>query len=379
MPHSALMILAVDDVGHPRKVHGQRAVTSRVTFAELDEIRSRLVVGSLVRSNLRVGGEIRPVLAVAARTGALLVLTNPESARGETVVARLWEILSLRIQQHASEASPNYLMESRAAASVRAEAVTELADRHTTALESILAALRSSRLDDRASRQVATNLATEAAVHLLTATDRVLTFTEEPVISAFTRLRDDLQPLVKYRDLEVQFVEPPVDGRALPSEVAHGARAVVRGAILALVNQPEVARVRVQWDCDGMNLLINVRDDGPGDLSIESIQLQPLRQRVAALNGVMSVAATSGWGSEMSVVMPLAPAPLRRNDSMLSLLSPREREVVGHVVAGLRNRGIARELGISENTVKFHLAKVFRKLEVTSRAELASLVLKLGE
>ena len=101
-------------------------------------------------------------------------------------------------------------------------------------------------------------------MHLRTASDRVRTFTEEPVTTAFERLRDDLRPLVRYRDIDVQFVEPPVDGRALPSEIAHGARAVVRGSILALVDRHDVSRVRVQWDCDGTNLLINVRDDGPG-------------------------------------------------------------------------------------------------------------------
>jgi DNA-binding CsgD family transcriptional regulator len=379
VPHSAMMLLAVDDVGHPRKVHGDSFISEHVTFAELEAIRSDLRQGGMVRADFQVSGATRPVVAVVARTGALLVLTDPGSANGDDVVAVLWEIVASRMHQRANEAAPSYLMESRAAASVRAEAVTELADRQSTTLEALLAVLRSSTLEDRAARQAATNLATEATIHLSTATDRVLTFTEEPVTTAFERLRDDLRPLVRYRDIDVQFVEPPVDGRALPSEVAHGARAVVRGAVLALVDQPEVGRVRVQWDCDGKNLLINVRDDGPGDLTIDSPQLQPLRQRVIALNGQISLAATAGWGSEMSVVMPLDPPHVRQEDSRLSTLSPREREVVAHVVAGLRNRDTARRLGISENTVKFHLAGIFRKLGVVSRSELASLVLQPGE
>jgi len=372
--HSALVILAVDDVGHPRKQHGDAKFVSAISLSELDAVSSSLSRGEVRRGEWPLAGEPRASLASLARTGALLVMTDPGDSESDELVFHFWQILALQIHQQAREASPVYLMESRAASSVRAEAVTELADRYTTTLESMLAVLRSSSIDDRAARQVATNLATEAAVHLRTATDRVLTFTDEPVATAFERLRDDLRPLVKYRDIDVQFVEPPVDGRALPSEVAHGARAVVRGAILALVDQPAVSRVRVQWDCDGKNLLIKVRDDGPGDLSAESAQLQPLQQRVLALNGQLSLSATSGWGSEMSVFMPLDPPSLRNDDSVLSTLSSREREVIQLIATGRRNRRIALDLGISENTIKFHVSKIFRKLGVSSRAELTALV-----
>lgn len=372
--HSALVILAVDDVGSPRKQHGDAKLVSDISLSELEAVSASLSPGQVRRGEWQLAGQPRPSLASLARTGALLVMTDPGESESDELVFHFWQILALQIHQQAREASPGYLMESRAASSVRAEAVTELADRYTTTLESMLAVLRTSSIDDRAARQAATNLATEAAVHLRTSTDRVLTFTDEPVATAFERLRDDLRPLVKYRDIDVQFVEPPVDGRALPSEVAHGARAVVRGAILALVDQPAVTRVRVQWDCDGTNLLINVRDDGPGALSAESAQLQPLQQRVRALNGQLSISATSGWGSEMSVVMPLDPPSLRNDDSVLSTLSSREREVVQLIATGSRNRRIAMHLGISENTVKFHVSKIFRKLGVSSRGELTAFV-----
>lgn len=377
IPHSALLILSVEDVGHPVKTAGEATITAAATLDELRAVRDRIPTGQHLRYDTLLGRESRTVLAAVARTDAVLVLTDPGSGEDE-LVARLWEIVALRIQHHAREASPTYLMESRAAASVRAQAVNDLADRYTTILESLLGVLRSTNLDDRRARQTATSLATEAVIRLRTATDQILTFTEEPVTSAFERLRDDLRPLVTYRDVDVQFVEPPVDGRALPSEIAHGARAVVRDAILTLADQDDVKRIRVQWDCDGKNLLIDVRDDGPGRLSPDGPQLQPLQQRVTALNGRLSVNATSGWGSQMWVVMPLDPPPLRHDQSRLASLSVREHEVVGGVVAGLRNRNIAHELGISENTVKFHLRKIFRKLDVASRAELATLALKLG-
>lgn len=52
-------------------------------------------------------------------------------------------------------------------------------------------------------------------------------------------------------------------------------------------------------------------------------------------------------------------------------LTPREIDVVRHVARGLRNKEIARDLGISEGTVKMHLHNLYEKLSVASRTELA--------
>jgi DNA-binding NarL/FixJ family response regulator len=52
-------------------------------------------------------------------------------------------------------------------------------------------------------------------------------------------------------------------------------------------------------------------------------------------------------------------------------LSSREEEVVRYVALGLRNGEIAAELSISEETVKTHLNRIFRKLGVRDRVELA--------
>jgi DNA-binding NarL/FixJ family response regulator len=52
-------------------------------------------------------------------------------------------------------------------------------------------------------------------------------------------------------------------------------------------------------------------------------------------------------------------------------LSLREEEVVQHVARGLRNAEIAARLSISEETVKTHLNRIFRKLGVRDRIELA--------
>jgi len=51
-------------------------------------------------------------------------------------------------------------------------------------------------------------------------------------------------------------------------------------------------------------------------------------------------------------------------------LTGREREVMKWVVLGQRNKEIARQLGISEETVKTHLRNIFRKLQITRRSQL---------
>jgi len=62
----------------------------------------------------------------------------------------------------------------------------------------------------------------------------------------------------------------------------------------------------------------------------------------------------------------------------VALLTPREHDVLGLVVAGLLNKQIAAELGMSEKTVKAHRAQVMRKMRVSSVAQLVLLAEKVG-
>jgi DNA-binding NarL/FixJ family response regulator len=52
-------------------------------------------------------------------------------------------------------------------------------------------------------------------------------------------------------------------------------------------------------------------------------------------------------------------------------LSDRETEILCGVARGLSNRAIAQELWLSDQTVKFHLGNIYRKLEVANRTEAA--------
>jgi two-component system nitrate/nitrite response regulator NarP len=61
-----------------------------------------------------------------------------------------------------------------------------------------------------------------------------------------------------------------------------------------------------------------------------------------------------------------------RQSSAAVQLAPRERQLIGFVRRGLRNREIAAELGVTEGTVKVYLHAMFEKLGVSTRTELAS-------
>ena len=65
-----------------------------------------------------------------------------------------------------------------------------------------------------------------------------------------------------------------------------------------------------------------------------------------------------------------APAPSETAIS-LARLSPRERDILREIARGLSNKEIARTLQIAETTVKIHVQHIFRKLNLTSRVQVA--------
>jgi len=60
------------------------------------------------------------------------------------------------------------------------------------------------------------------------------------------------------------------------------------------------------------------------------------------------------------------------------MLSPREMEVLQMMSEGLANKEIAWRLGISEHTVKFHVASILNRLDAASRAQAVAIGLRRG-
>lgn len=141
------------------------------------------------------------------------------------------------------------------------------------------------------------------------------------------------------------------------------ARVALAGHTLVDVAEAEVMVAdAVTASPDGLPLLrLAVGDDGgmdpgasllPPDLT--PTQLDAAVRAVAAGLRVSLEAAAPGFSDTGR------PAPL---------LTPRELEILRALGDGLSNKAVARLLGISAHTVKFHLEAVFAKLGATSRAE----------
>jgi DNA-binding NarL/FixJ family response regulator len=73
--------------------------------------------------------------------------------------------------------------------------------------------------------------------------------------------------------------------------------------------------------------------------------------------------------------LPPTPAPAHP----VRPLTRREQQILSLIAGGTSNKGIARALGVSSNTVKFHLAAAFEKLDVTTRAEAVAEAIRRGE
>lgn len=90
---------------------------------------------------------------------------------------------------------------------------------------------------------------------------------------------------------------------------------------------------------------------------------------VAAVHGALARQGEARAAAERT-------AALRRR---FDALTPRERDVLAGIVAGKLNKQIAADLGIVEQTVKFHRARIMERLQARTAAELMHLAARLDE
>jgi DNA-binding CsgD family transcriptional regulator len=104
-----------------------------------------------------------------------------------------------------------------------------------------------------------------------------------------------------------------------------------------------------------------------GALRIEE-EVADIRARLVAAAAAPAVQASA----EPAPTAQPEPVPLQSD--IRALLTPREQEIAVLVATGRRSRAIADELFVSHRTVETHLARIYRKLNVSSRTALAHLL-----
>jgi DNA-binding CsgD family transcriptional regulator len=76
------------------------------------------------------------------------------------------------------------------------------------------------------------------------------------------------------------------------------------------------------------------------------------------------------WAGRKLTPAPRSASFVRNDAAIRSLgLSPRECEILAMLASGGSNKELARNLGISPNTIKTHVARVYEKLEVANRVQ----------
>jgi DNA-binding NarL/FixJ family response regulator len=136
---------------------------------------------------------------------------------------------------------------------------------------------------------------------------------------------------------------------------------------------PEVAIVMLTVSEDEADLFRAIKAGAQGYLlkNLEAPQLRSMLEGVARGEPAITPATAARIIDEFL----RAPGGARQETQRLT---ERELEVLQLVTAGQRNREIAAELGISENTVKFHLKNIVEKLHAQNRAELAARAVREG-
>jgi DNA-binding NarL/FixJ family response regulator len=102
-----------------------------------------------------------------------------------------------------------------------------------------------------------------------------------------------------------------------------------------------------------------------------------LPESVEVVAEVPSIEAAHRYTADVDAYL-MAPAMAMDNQPFAESLTARETEVLALVADGLSNKRIAAKLGVSDETVKFHLASVFGKLNASNRTDAVRQALRRG-
>jgi two-component system, LuxR family, response regulator FixJ len=186
-------------------------------------------------------------------------------------------------------------------------------------------------------------------------------------------VRDSLSALLASKGYAVTSFESAREFLAI-------APSLPAGCLIVDIRMPEMDGLTLQQQLIEGSLgfpLVVITGHGDVPLAVQAMKagaVDFIEKPFAAEAILMSLEAAFARLARPAEQDPAARAAADR----LNLLSPREREVLGGLLAGLPNKSIAYDLGISPRTVEIHRARVMDKMGARSLSELIRLALAAG-
>lgn len=143
----------------------------------------------------------------------------------------------------------------------------------------------------------------------------------------------------------------------------------------AIVQLARAERIPLLWLGHHGRLPDNAAANVPGGVISSHADADTLIAAIRAIRvGLRVIDPELDEETDAPLAAPLATAA----SGTIQSLSPREHEVLELVASGLPNKAIARALGISDHTVKFHVSSVLTKLNAASRTEAVTIATRTG-
>ena len=171
------------------------------------------------------------------------------------------------------------------------------------------------------------------------------------------------------------IAETTPDVVLLDVHLPDGGGVAVLNALAGIGEPPSVLALSVSDAAEDVVPMIRAGALGYVTKTIETAELIVAIERVAARDAYFSPRLAAFVLQAFSEPEPAAKAP---GDPALEHLTPREREVLHHLARGYAYKQIAARLGISARTVESHVGAVLRKLQLSSRHEVAHWALSRG-
>jgi DNA-binding NarL/FixJ family response regulator len=181
----------------------------------------------------------------------------------------------------------------------------------------------------------------------------------------------------------ITVIGEAADGEeAVAQAAAHGPDVVLMDIRMPKINGIEAARQMKEVAPSAKIVILTISDEeedlfeairsGASGYLLKDIPLDELADSVRAVHGGQSLINPSMAGKLLSEFATLARRDAEEEPAKHApapKLTDREMEVLRLVARGMNNRDIAKELFISENTVKNHVRNILEKLQIHSRME----------